>query len=185
MTPDSPLGGARDEAESQDALSGGLDVTPRTATKPRSGTTGGSRKLLAVAGLAVLIVVLGGIIFKGLSDASMFYYNVDEAVAKKSQLTEKRFRMQGNVVEGSIEKTSDGVDFLIAFGDAEVPVTHKGAPPELFSPKIPVVLEGEFAGDQFRSDEIIIRHDNQYDEKHSDRIKKAEKDVRNRTDSPG
>ncbi|MGB3410383.1 MAG: cytochrome c maturation protein CcmE [Microthrixaceae bacterium] len=185
MNPRSPLGGGADDEESQDATSGGLDVTPRPASKPRGGSVSSGRKLIAIGGIAILIAVLGGIIFKGLSDASMFYYNVDEAVVKKAEIDGKRFRMQGNVIEGSIKQSADGVDFTVAYGDAQVHVTHKGAPPELFSSEIPVVLEGEFVGDDFHSDEIIIRHDNNYDEKHSDRLKDAETDVKNRNGSAG
>ncbi|HTO00744.1 MAG TPA: cytochrome c maturation protein CcmE, partial [Microthrixaceae bacterium] len=70
-------------------------------------------------------------------------------------------------------------------GDAKVNVTHKGAPPELFSSEIPVVLEGEFSGSEFHSDEIIIRHDNTYDEKHSDRLKDAETDAKGRSGAAG
>lgn len=185
MSQQTPLGGAHNEEESQDALSGGLDVTPRAATKPVGGSSGNAKKFLFVGAIVLLIAVLGGIIFKGLNDASMFYYNVDEAVAKKAELGDKRFRMQGNVIDGSIVKTAEGVDFTVAFDNSQVHVTHRGAPPELFSPKIPVVLEGKFVGDEFNSDEIIIRHDNTYNEEHKDRIKRAENDADKRTDPAG
>ena len=54
---------------------------------------------------------------------------------------------------------------------------HKGDPPELFGTKIPVVLEGTFKGDTYDSDTILIRHDNNYDEKNPDRVDDAEKDA--------
>jgi cytochrome c-type biogenesis protein CcmE len=47
----------------------------------------------------------------------------------------------------------------------------------LFGPKIPVVLEGTFVGDRFASDEILIRHDNAYDEANPERIQEAERDA--------
>lgn len=131
------------------------------------------------------VVVLGVVLFKGLNDASMFYYNVDEAVGRRAELADKRFRMQGNVIDGSIRPTDGGVEFTIAYGDAEVPVVNRGNPPELFSPEIPVIIEGTFVGDEFHSDEIIIRHDNNYDEEHPDRIADANEDVTNRSGSAG
>ena len=54
---------------------------------------------------------------------------------------------------------------------------HTGEPPELFGPKVPVVLEGKFVGDEFRSDRILIRHDNNYDEENQDRIRRAKQDA--------
>jgi len=183
VTPDSH----HDDPESADAapvstdepVRPTLDVTPRTATTGSTGTAPArrGRAIWAIAGLAVIVVGLGLVLFNGLRDASTFFYNVDEAVAKQSELQGKRFRMQGNVVDGSVEKTTEGVSFVISYGGKRVDVDHVGDPPELFGPRIPVVLEGTFAGDRFESDQILIRHDNTYDEKNPDRIKNAERDA--------
>jgi cytochrome c-type biogenesis protein CcmE len=126
---------------------------------------------------AVVLAALGFVVFRGLGNAALFFYNVDEAVAKQSELGSHRFRMQGNVVDGSVERTDEGVSFVITFDGEEVPVDHVGDPPELFGPEIPVVIEGNFVGDRFASDEILIRHDNAYDEENPDRIREAEQDV--------
>jgi cytochrome c-type biogenesis protein CcmE len=188
-----------DDDESADATSGAvdLDVTPRAhdATARRSGSS--SRRWLAVGGVTLLIAALGVVLFKGLSDASLFYYNVDEAVAKQDVLGDQRFRMQGNVIDGTIDETDTGVTFVIAYGDQQLKVVNSGAPPELFQPEIPVILEGEFATDDageitlddgqpvFNSDQILIRHDSTYDEENSDRIKQAEDDAKQRSGSAG
>lgn len=170
------------EEESADTSSEGFDITPRSPGTPGGGR---GRTVAAVVVVAVAVVVLGVVVFKGLNDASMFYYNVDEAVATKPDLSGKRFRMQGNVIDGSIERTDGGVEFTIAFGGEQVHVVNRGNPPELFSPDIPVIIEGAFVGDEFHSDEIIIRHDSVYDEEHPDRIDEANEDVANRTGSAG
>ena len=66
------------------------------------------------------------------------------------------------------------------------PVTQSqsgvGDPPELFGPKIPVVLEGSFAanGKKFESDQILVRHDSTYDEKNKDRVRQANQDAKQR-----
>lgn len=113
-----------DDEESQDAAST-LDVTPRTGEHTRSAGGGRTRTYLAVGGIVVLVAALGLVVFNGLTDAATFYYNVDEAVAQQDELGDQRFRMQGNVIEGSIEETDSGVDFVIAFGDAELPVRDR------------------------------------------------------------
>jgi cytochrome c-type biogenesis protein CcmE len=154
-----------------------LDVTPRTPAPGRTRSGGRGRAVWAIAGLAIVIGALALVLFNGLRDASTFFYNVDEAVAKQTELQGKRFRMQGNVVDGTVKKTKDGVTFVITYAGKRVPVDHTGDPPELFGPKIPVVLEGTFVGDRFESDQILIRHDNTYDEKNPDRIKQADRDA--------
>lgn len=177
-----------DDDESADATSGsgavGLDVTPRAAST-RGGSGGSTRKYFAIGGVILLVGALGIVLFNGLTDAALFYYNVDEAVAKKDDLGDQRFRMQGNVIDGSIHETDGGVTFVIAYGDAEVHVVNSGAPPELFNAEIPVILEGQFDGDEFHSDQILIRHDSSYDEKNQDRIKQAEDDAKQRSGSAG
>lgn len=178
-----------DDEESADAASvedrPTLDVTPRTGEHTRSAGGSPTRKYVAVGALVLLLAALGFVVFNGLTDASTFYYNVDEAVAKQASLGDQRFRMQGNVEPGSITQTDDGVDFVLAFGDAKVDVRHKGDPPELFSSDIPVILEGSFAGDEFVSDEILIRHDSSYEEENGDRLRKAQADADRRSSEAG
>lgn len=181
---------AFDDEESSDAMeidpADRLDLSPRTSDldSPARRRTS-TRTYVAVAVVAVLLGALGIVVFNGLTDAATFYYNVDEAVAKRAELSGERFRMQGNAESGSIRQTDDGVEFVIAFGDAEVPVRHHGDPPELFDDEIPVIIEGSFHGDTFVSDEILIRHDSTYEEENGDRLRQAQQDADGRAGGAG
>lgn len=185
MTPPDPDGMHLDDPESADATTGWvdtddrLDVTPRTAPDRRPGGSGSSRTrtYVAVGVVAVIVVGLGLVLVNGLRDASTFFYNVDEVAAKHDELQGERIRVQGNVVDGTVRKTDDGVSFVLRFRGEELPVDHVGDPPELFGPKIPVVLEGTLRGDTFHSDTILVRHDSTYDEENHDRVREAEKDA--------
>src|SRR5690606_1549844 len=93
-----------DEEESPDATPTGasaarLDVTPR-ARPSEGGRSAGNRRMLAVGGVVLLLGALGMVLFNGLNDAALFYYNVDEALDQRGDLGDQRFRMQGNVIEG-------------------------------------------------------------------------------------
>ncbi len=157
----------------------GLDLTPRDDGTPLAARTG--RRWWSVGLIVVIVGLLGFVLYQGLGNATTYFYNVDEAVAKRAELGTKRVRVQGNVIDGSVVRSTEGVDFELRFGGVTIPVQHSGEPPELFGPKIPVVLEGEFTsatGDpEFRSDRILIRHDNEYDERHEDRLDEAERDA--------
>jgi len=158
----------------------GLDLTPRDDGSPVAGRRR-TRRWWSVGLLVAVIAVLGVVLYQGLGNATTYFYNVDQAVAKRGELGTKRVRVQGNVVEGSVVRSSGGVDFELRYGGVTVPVQHSGEPPELFGPKIPVVLEGAFTSASgkptFRSDRILIRHDNNYDERHEDRVTQAERDA--------
>lgn len=177
-----PLGAGQDDPESADAstvVEDRLDVTPRTGPSAGSGGSHGgrTRTYVAVGCVAAIVIALGVVLFNGLQGASTFFYNVDEVVAKQSSLQGERVRVQGNVVDGTVRKTVAGVSFVLRFNGQELPVDHVGDPPELFGPKIPVVLEGSLKGNTFHSDQILVRHDASYDEKNQDRVKDAKNDA--------
>jgi len=169
---------ALDDIESADSTP--LDLTPRD-TAPRRRASGRQRWI----GLAVLIAVVGGlglVLFEGLTSASVYFYNVDEAVSKKEELGTTRFRIQGNVIAGSVRHDGDRMIFDLKYHGVKVHVVHSGDVPDLFKPAIPVVLEGKFSnGGVYRSDRMLLRHDATYDEKNQGRNRDAQKDAKQST----
>ena len=121
--------------------------------------------------LAVVVVAIGYLAWQGIGNATLYFYNADEAVAHKVDLGDSRFRVQGTVVDGSVHEVGAAVDFTIAFNGAEIAVHHVGDPPELFQPGIPVVLEGRWSGDHFASDRIMVKHSEQYKAGNPERVK--------------
>lgn len=128
-----------------------------------------SRARLWVAG-GVVAVVLGVVLVQGLGNATVYFRTADEAVAQRHQLGDRRFRIEGAVVPGTVAEAGNAVTFAIENKGVTVPVRHEGAPPELFKPGIPVVLEGRFRGDAFASDRIMVKHSEEYIAKHPDRV---------------
>ena len=127
------------------------------------------RRRLWLAGIVVL-AALGFLVFQGLGNATLYFRTADEAVAQKAELGERRFRIEGDVVDGSVRQVGNDVSFTLTSKSVEVPVRHKGDPPELFRPGIPVVLEGRFQGDHFSSDRILVKHSETYVADNPDRV---------------
>lgn len=125
--------------------------------------------------LGVAVVVAGALLWQGLTNATLYFKTVDEAVAERAELGDRRFRLEGIVLAGSVKSRADGVDFVVTENEAEIRVHHVGDPPELFRPNIPVVLEGRFRGATFRSDRILVKHTEQYRKDNPDRVKEYEK----------
>jgi cytochrome c-type biogenesis protein CcmE len=135
--------------------------------------------------LAVVLVAVGVVAYQGLTSASLYFYNADEAVLQREELGDKRIRVQG-VVQTEAEPVDDGqIAFTIEFNDVPIRVVHDGAPPELFAAGTPVVLEGrwsqlpaDYRGPKpdvpFMSDEILVKHDEQYEAENEDRLDDAE-----------
>jgi cytochrome c-type biogenesis protein CcmE len=130
----------------------------------------GSRRRLWLAG-GVVVIALGFLVVQGLGNATLYFRTADEAVAQRESLGDRRFRIQGDVVEGSIAQLGNDVTFTLAKNGVEVPVRHEGDPPELFQPGIPVVLEGRFDGQVFESDRILVKHSETYTAENPDRVR--------------
>lgn len=109
-----------------------------------------------------LVLVLGGFLVFNLRDSLVYYQTPSEAVDRQDEFDERRFRLGGQVVGGSVSDDGSLVRFEVTDGKSTIQVAHEGAPQQLFQEGIGVVVEGTFDGTVFHSDTMIIKHDEQY-----------------------
>ncbi|MDH4147930.1 MAG: cytochrome c maturation protein CcmE [Acidimicrobiia bacterium] len=128
------------------------------------------RRWRNLAMIAVVLVALGAVLVRGLGDATLFFYNVDEAVAQRGELGQRRFNIQGTAIPATIERTSEGATFEIQYDGVVAAVVHRGDLPQLFQADIPLVLEGHWDGDRFSSDRMIVKHSEVYRAENPDRV---------------
>lgn len=151
------------------------DLTPQDPRPARRRI----RALPALVGGSVLVGVL--VLIWNLVSGSLYFYNADEAVARRVDLGDERFVLQGSPIGCSIiESAVDSetvVAFSVSFGGSVVDVVHRGDPADLFQPDVPVVLDGSWVegdpevggfagladdGWYFESDRMRVKHDNDY-----------------------
>lgn len=149
----------------------GLDLTPRTAPPARGGNDQKRKRLLVGGFLALIVIVLGAVAWQGLSNAALYFRTADEAVEQREALGDRRFRIEGTVVPGSVRQEGVAVRFVIESNDVQVAVAHEGDPPDLFQEDIPVVLEGHWSQthDVFESNGILVKHTEEYESDNPDR----------------
>jgi cytochrome c-type biogenesis protein CcmE len=166
-----------------------VELTPRTLDDPSDPSSSGltsrpRRSPWPFVALALVVVAIGFVVWQGLNNATLYFYNADEAVAKREELGDRRFRMQGSVAEDAVHE-GDGVRFAIEFDDVRVDVHHAGDPEELFRVGIPVVLEGRWGtGDVFESDEMVVKHSAEYkaEDDYDERVREADQGGREGTE---
>ena len=152
-----------------------MELTPRTSAADRTPARK-RRSPLAYGTLLAVLVGLAVVVYQGLTSASLYFYNADEAVEQRAELGDKRFRLQGSVLGGTVEEADGELTFTVAYNSVQVDVRHEGSPPELFEPGIPVVLEGRWSAtdDVFESDVIRVKHSEEYEAENEGRLADAE-----------
>lgn len=154
-----------------------VDLTPREQPPVGAQTGRTGRRWVGILLVVAVVAGIGFVLYRGLSNATVFFYNADVAVQKRAETGDRRIRIQGNVVKESIVKLDHGVRFDVKFNGVVVGVDNSSDPPDLFGPTIPVVIEGKWNGERFAGDKILVKHDEKYDEKNQDRIDCAAADA--------
>ncbi len=165
---------------------GELDLSPRPARPVRSG----ARRWLPVSAAILVLLVIGVVLWRALADATLVFREVDDAVERRLDLGDDRFRMLGSPLSGSVQEVTlaDGrpaVAFSVALDGVVADVVHTGGVSDQFQPEVPVVIDGswvqssDFAnvaadGWYFASDRMLVKHDNEYRVDNQDRINEVE-----------
>ncbi|HNP36507.1 MAG TPA: cytochrome c maturation protein CcmE [Woeseiaceae bacterium] len=121
------------------------------------------QRMLAV-GLAVLgLAIAAALTLRAFRDNMMFFVSVSEVVAGDYP-HERKFRVGGLVVDGSVQRADGSLDvhFLVTDMRCEIPVTYTGVLPDLFREGQGVVAHGIMQQDVFVADEVLAKHDENY-----------------------
>ena len=106
-----------------------------------------------IATVAVLTAALTLLFFVTVSSTDTQYYkHVDEVMTQPAQWYGKGLQLHGFVVDGTIEKRPDSLDyrFKIKNGDQSVLASYTGTLPDTFKDGSEVVLKGKLGPDGFQ-----------------------------------
>ena len=116
-----------------------------------------------------LLLVLFGIsliVFASIRIASnntIYYYTTSEAIENITVISSERIKLGGFVVSESVSKGSiDETNFEITDGNKTIKIVFDGFIPELFQDEMGVILDGYFENNIFYSDDMLVKHDNEY-----------------------
>ncbi|MBI2860510.1 MAG: cytochrome c maturation protein CcmE [Chloroflexi bacterium] len=103
------------------------------------------RKKFFIGGL-MLVVAMSYLGFMGFQNSATYYYTVSEALAQGNAIYERNLRINGLVVDGSVERVpaTSTISFLITEADQTIKVVFSGVVPDTFKDSADVVVEGRF-----------------------------------------
>ncbi len=118
-------------------------------------------RAFVIPAVGLLLVIFGFLLFGALGD-SLVYFRTPTELTSQPGGEDGRLRLGGQVVPGTVSQDATSVEFEVGDGISAVPVVHQGSPAQLFQEGIGVVVEGRWDGAVFRSDTMLIKHDEQY-----------------------
>jgi cytochrome c-type biogenesis protein CcmE len=125
------------------------------------------RKQQRLVLVIVAVLLLGGasgLVLFALSDSVAFFVTPSDIASGKIDV-DKRFRLGGLVVDGSLERPGDDGLVLFRLTDQmhEVPVRYRGILPDLFREGQGIVAQGVLGTDGvFVASEVLAKHDETY-----------------------
>jgi cytochrome c-type biogenesis protein CcmE len=109
-------------------------------------------KIAVTAG--VLVAALTGLMYTTLREGTEYYKHVDEVMVDPTPWHGKRLQLHGYVVEKSIERRRDTLDyrFRIQSNGHVVQASYTGVVPDTFKDGSEVVVKGQLGPDGFKVD---------------------------------
>jgi cytochrome c-type biogenesis protein CcmE len=122
------------------------------------------QRLLLVMAALILVGGATGLVMLALSDSVAFFVTPSDIATDKVD-ADRRFRLGGLVVPGSVERSAaDGsVAFALTDRAHQVRVRYQGLLPDLFREGQGIVAQGHLARDGvFVASEVLAKHDETY-----------------------
>jgi cytochrome c-type biogenesis protein CcmE len=113
-----------------------------------------SKSIKIGATVLILGLAFAGLLYSSLSEGTEYYKHVDEVMANPSLWVGKRLQLHGFVVDHSILRKPDTLDyrFQVQNNGRVVPVRYSGVVPDTFKGGAEVVLKGRLDSNGFMVD---------------------------------
>ena len=136
------------------------------------------------AAIALGVVALGAataLVLTAFEQNLVFFFTPSQVAANEAPQG-RTFRIGGMVVAGSLKRDGVEVRFVVTDTAKSIPVTYRGALPDLFREGKGVVAQGQLGADGvFAAREVLAKHDENYmppDAAHAiEQAQKAQKSV--------
>jgi cytochrome c-type biogenesis protein CcmE len=133
------------------------------------GATGSStffRRRKVILAATAVVAALALLIYVGMSQFATYYVTVSEFMEEGDSVDGKQMRVAGQVVPDSLDWDTENVtlSFVLADGDASLPVVYRGAVPDTFKEDSDVVVEGKYEAEDgtFNATKLVTKCPSKY-----------------------
>ena len=139
-----------------------------------------------VIGGIVILAALSILSFRGLQEMTVFFYTPAEVLASPADYQDKTIRIGALVQSGSVVWNADEIRLSFEItedGKQFIPVVYQGVKPDMFREGQGVVVEGKMQGGNFRADQLLVKHSEEYTSKRDIKNKRKTTTSRSSTSS--
>jgi cytochrome c-type biogenesis protein CcmE len=137
-----------------------MEQSPAPPATPAQRSPGGPNTKFIVGG-AVVVIAIAGLIVWALNrqGATAFYLETSELVRSGPPAASEEYRVNGNVVPGTVQREGLSTTFSITDGKTEVVVTTDQPLPDAFrdDARTEVVAQGIFDGQTFTASQVLAK----------------------------
>jgi cytochrome c-type biogenesis protein CcmE len=133
-------------------------------------------KMKFILGGVVIVAALAWLGFVGFQESKAYYITVDEFAAMNGNTDGKTFKLAGDVVTGSIDKTKSQMEFVISSRDNKIKVRYVGSAivPDTFKDGSKALVEGKPASDgTFQASHIEAKCASKYESEYDQKTQKS------------
>jgi cytochrome c-type biogenesis protein CcmE len=143
-------------------------MTTPEVTHPRS-SAGGPRLKIFIA-ISLVTLAVGYLVFSSVRTSSAYYMTITELKAAGPAVENKKIRVAGTVVGESIvwDARALSLNFELTDPGGTVPVSYRGARPDMFQGGADAVVEGRYSQQKFVANNLLLKCPSKYEAKASD-----------------
>jgi cytochrome c-type biogenesis protein CcmE len=120
------------------------------------------KRIAAIALGVVALAVATALVLTAFEQNLVFFFTPSQVAANEAPQG-RTFRIGGMVVAGSVKRDGVEVRFVVTDTAKAIPVTYRGALPDLFREGKGVVAQGQLGADGvFAAKEVLAKHDENY-----------------------
>lgn len=121
------------------------------------------KTIYGVVGVAILVFA-GFLVYRAMQSGLTYFILPNEYAKQQDRYEGRRIQLGGIVEAGSVKFDEETLllNFNITDTFQTYPVSHTGAPPDLFKDNTGVVIEGKFDGNVFVSNSVKVKHSEEY-----------------------
>lgn len=122
------------------------------------------KRLAMIAAGVTALGITAALVLSAFQKNLVFFYTPTQVAANEAPQG-RSFRIGGLVAPGSVQRQTDGVTvrFVVTDTAKDIPVTYRGALPDLFREGKGVVAQGSLGADGlFSASEVLAKHDENY-----------------------